>query len=65
MLAHDYVVSRPGDVVGAKASGEGGEWGILQRDLFSLCCRQLLSIRSAKWNPFSQVLPPIKMLSWS
>jgi len=65
MLAHDCVVSRSGDGMGAKASRKGCEWGILQCDLCSLCFRWLLSICSAKRNPFSQVLPPIKMLSWS
>lgn len=65
MFAHDYVVFRPGDGMGSKAARKDCEWGILQRDLFSLCIRQLFSVCSAKWNPISQVLPPIRMLSWS
>lgn len=65
MLACDFVASRPGDGLGAKASRNGCERRILQCDLCSLCFRELLSICCAKWNPFSQVLPPLKMLSQS
>lgn len=51
--------------MGAKASRNGSKWRILQCDLCSLCFRWLLSVRRTKWNPFSQVLPPIMFsLSW-
>lgn len=57
--AENFIVYRSGDGMGSKASRNGNKWGILQCDLCSLCFRWLLSIRSTKWNPFSQVLPPI------